>query len=81
MLINAGDGTSKIEQGVRFYGRLGTAKRRPLEPAQTKIDGGSVQGVHRGVQTNVQSLVGVEHSSTGEQPHSQGLIYMPVAQA
>ena len=61
------DGPAQVQQRVQLDGGLGGAKRRPVEQAQTQVDGGGVQGIDGVVQLDTQRLAGVELAGTTDQ--------------
>lgn len=74
-----GDTAAQVQQSVHLHGRLGGAKRRPVEQTQAQIDGGGIQGVDGGIEIDVQRVFGVETSGTLNQAHCQRVIDAPVS--
>ena len=73
------DRPAQVQQRVQLDGRLGGAKRRPVEQGQTQIDGAGVQRVDRVVQANVQRIARVKFAGSANQHRSQVRPDAPVA--
>ena len=71
--------TTQIQQRVHLHCRLGAAKRRPVEQAQTQVDGGRVQCVDRRVELQPRRFLGVKIAGAQDQAHCQRMINLPVA--
>jgi len=56
----AREGAAKVQERMRFDGRLGFAKSCPREQGQAQIDRGGVEGVDRLVQLHPKAVVGVQ---------------------
>jgi hypothetical protein len=67
------------QQRVQLDGRLGGAKRRPLEQAQTQIDGGGVQRIDAGIEFQHRRLLGIQRSGPHDQSLSQRVVDAPVS--
>ena len=65
-------------QRVQLHCRLGPAKRCPIEQAQTQLDGGGIECVHRRVQIDLQRFFGIEIPRTNDQVHGRIVIDAPV---
>jgi len=66
-----GNGAAQVQQRVQLDGRLGGAKRRPVEQAQAQIDGAGVQRVDGVVQIDTERIVRVELARTPDQHGGQ----------
>ena len=69
----------EVEQGVKLGCGLGFAKRRPLEQAQTQIEGGGVQCINRVLEIESQVLVQIKLAIAANQNRSQVGPDSPVA--
>ena len=74
------DRSTQVEQRVQLDGSFGRTERRPVEQAQTQIDGGGVQGIHVRIEFQHRRLFGVQRSGVGDKPLSQRVVDAPVAQ-
>ena len=57
------NGPAQVQQGVQLDGGFGRPERRPLEQAQTQIDGTGIQGIDRVGQVQPQVLALVQFAS------------------
>ena len=70
---------AQVQQRVQFDGRLGRAKRRPVEQGQAQIDGGGVQGINRVVQIDTERVACVQLARAADQQGGQIEPDAPVA--
>ena len=73
------DRAAQVQQRVQLDGRLGRAKRCPLEQAQAQIDGGCVQRIDAGIEVQHRGLLGIQRPGPGDQALGQRVIDAPVA--
>ena len=73
-----GDRPTQIQQRVHLHRSLGAAKRRPIEQAQTQVDGGRVQSVDRRIEFQPRRFFDVEVARSHDQAHGQRVINVPV---
>ena len=69
---------TQVQQRVHLHRRLGAAKQRPVEQAQTEVDGGRVQRVDRRIELQSRWFCGVEIPGAHDQAHGQRVINVPV---
>ncbi len=69
----------QVQQRVHLHRCPGSAKRRPIEQAQTQVDSRRVQRVDSRIEFQPGRLLGVKIASMQNQAHRQGVIDVPIA--
>ena len=70
---------AQVQQRVHLHGRLGRAKRRPVEQTQAQVDRRRVQRVDRRIDIESGRFGGIEFAGARNQAHRQRVIDAPVA--
>ena len=79
MGIKAGLAPPQVQQRVQLDGGLGGSKRRPLEPAQTQVDGAGVQRAHGVVQVDTKTVARAGLAITTDQHCREARPGQPIA--
>ena len=75
----SGDRTAQVQQRVQLDGCLGGSKRRPVEQAQTQIDGAGVQRIDGVVQLDPERVARIELARATNQQRGEVRPDAPVA--